>query len=59
MKTEDLGGEGQNPHWAGRARKTLQQSKKHRNRKWFEMADLYVTTFILKRAELCNNTLQP
>lgn len=24
MKTEDLG-EGQNPHWPGRARKTLQQ----------------------------------
>lgn len=27
MKTEDLG-EGQNPHWPGRARKTLQQRVK-------------------------------
>lgn len=29
MKTEDLGGEGQNPHWPGRARKTLQQRVKN------------------------------
>lgn len=29
MKTEDLGREGQNPHWAGRARKTLQQRVKN------------------------------
>lgn len=28
MKTEDLGGEGQNPLWPGKARKTLQQRVK-------------------------------
>lgn len=56
MKTEDLG-EGQNPHWPGRARKTLQQRVQDtamgNGLKW---QDLYVTTFISKHAELCNKT---